>query len=351
MRRLVPFIALCLLGIVLAGAPPAAAEPVDDDTGGDALSELTLESFTASPRSVPAGGSITMHWIISGNAPAAVRLDGRVVGKTGSSTVTPTARDETHTLTATAAGTTAVMGRLVVGVNPCASVPTPQPEPTDGGPLNPTQPAPDLENAPVTGQCAREGTARFTYERVRAQYGYRSDINLSPRTGEIRLDACTTDPGRHGRIERYDWTITPSGSPATPRQLSTDRCETGFGPYSTGNPPYTVRLRARGAGGADGAVLERTTVVPVRDLFVVSLGDSMASGEGNPDRRRLRARAALPRPLEARGVPPVRARRTHQGSQGDRRGRPAHRDAVPVAGVHWGRRRRSRPGSPRGTPR
>lgn len=204
MRRLVPFIALCLLGILLAGAPPAAAEPVDDDTGGDALSELTLESFTASPRSVPAGGSITLHWIISGNAPAAVRLDGRVVGKTGSSTVTPTARDETHTLTATAAGTTAVMGRLVVGVNPCASVPTPQPEPTDGGPLNPTQPAPDLENAPVTGQCAREGTARFTYERGPVRVPQRHQPVAANRRDPPRRMHHRPGPARPDRALRLD---------------------------------------------------------------------------------------------------------------------------------------------------
>jgi hypothetical protein len=288
MRRVMTTLCTSALAalVAVAAAPIAYAGP-DVDDAVDALGQLTLASFTGTPRSVPAGATITLQWRITGTTPAQIRLDGGLVGKTGSQAIQPDQRDETHTLTASYLGAIRTMGKVVVGVNPCAD-PTPDPEPapppTDGPGLPPgpgQQIPPTGGNAPTRGQCSRIGSAHFSYERVSQRMSYRSnELSLTPRSGVVKLNACTTDPGIKGRIERYEWTITPTDSPSPSRVISTDQCETAFSPISSGNPPYIVELVARGAINGD---LRYTTIVQVRDLFVVSLGDSMASGEGNPD--------------------------------------------------------------------
>ena len=101
---------------------------------------------------------------------------------------------------------------------------------------------------------------------------------LDPPSWPVRLDACGTDPGSHGRVERYDWTLTPLDTDGAPVTKQTDACRTDVGVSELGR--YRADLVARTGPGTQ---LTASSTIDVHDVLVVSLGDSMASGEGNPD--------------------------------------------------------------------
>lgn len=94
---------------------------------------------------------------------------------------------------------------------------------------------------------------------------------LQPSSYTITLDACATtatdDP-----IVSYAWSVdgAPVGSQAS--------CT--FSHTVPSERAYDVRLTVTDAGGGTSVVDQE---VKVEDLLVVSLGDSVASGEGNPD--------------------------------------------------------------------
>jgi hypothetical protein len=109
--------------------------------------------------------------------------------------------------------------------------------------------------------------------------------NNSPdtnRTGPLRLDGCNSDSGdpRHPGLTYY-WTVTddrgnvshptPGGCRTAVTRPLTDRWLT-----------WVVTLKVRRRGGRP-ATDSSTQKIRFRDLLIASLGDSAASGEGNPD--------------------------------------------------------------------
>ncbi len=101
-------------------------------------------------------------------------------------------------------------------------------------------------------------------------------VDVIPKTWSVNLDACGSSGGIAG-TRRYHWSIDGVALPPT-------SCATRVQVPRLGT--YSIHLTVVGKGtGTGGALVEDSTVqtVPVRDLLVVSLGDSIASGEGNPD--------------------------------------------------------------------
>ena len=120
------------------------------------------------------------------------------------------------------------------------------------------------------------GSNLLEYRRNREDFAFDGPALQDPASnGILAFDACGTDPGRHGRIERYSWTLRQVGKLTKPG--SSALCK------------FTVRLDEgvwNGtivAHGADGATMSAPASIVGHDQFVVSLGDSLASGEGNPD--------------------------------------------------------------------
>ena len=88
----------------------------------------------------------------------------------------------------------------------------------------------------------------------------------------VLLDASKT-PGL-GPDSGYVWTISESGQTVATVQ--------GEKPtVSLPEGPYTVQLTVTGVRGADGPVVADQDIV-VKDVLIVAIGDSYASGEGNP---------------------------------------------------------------------
>ena len=141
-----------------------------------------------------------------------MRLNGSVV--TGDSkVVTPEERDQRYTLTAHAFGGNRTLGSIIAGIDTCAADPAP----------------PD---------CSSDGQAVIDYSMPDSGLPFVYDDN-GETTGTIRrtfdppswaldLDACGTAPGRHGRVERYDWKLTPLAGGAAITATSTD-CEHRLG--------------------------------------------------------------------------------------------------------------------------
>ena len=95
--------------------------------------------------------------------------------------------------------------------------------------------------------------------------------SLTPEKFAVDLDAC--DAGVDNKaIGTYTWSVdgTVVGSTADCR----------FRWRAPGEGTYTVTLDAQGSGGAEGTISKQ---VKVDDIVIVSVGDSIASGEGVPD--------------------------------------------------------------------
>ena len=95
---------------------------------------------------------------------------------------------------------------------------------------------------------------------------------LSPRGYPVRLDACAS------RGDAFRWTITSSGSVVARlgwQPLSPRTCDrTVFLPEGE----YRLALQSRSGGRVDLTEIPAT----VRNILIVAMGDSYASGEGNP---------------------------------------------------------------------
>jgi lysophospholipase L1-like esterase len=80
----------------------------------------------------------------------------------------------------------------------------------------------------------------------------------------------------------YRWTIDGKASSFVQQRNPATRlptCTFAFGGFAQLDHPYRVRVRAARAGSTGAG----QTTVTIRDLLIVGLGDSTASGEGNPD--------------------------------------------------------------------
>jgi lysophospholipase L1-like esterase len=237
--------AVVSIPVSAAGPPPRGVE--------QALKDQRLISFTADRASVAPGRSILFRWDVQGpGGGVTVRLNGQTVARTGMRSITPVGRDETYRLVAVSGDLTRELGARVVGVNPC------------------------VPGAPPAAQCQRAGAAKGDYARMNADFFFFKAADFhDPKSRDVALDGCATDPGRHGRIERYSWTVTRLGFPT--RWFSSDQCKIAT---RLGEGTYLAQLSAH---AADGATLETGFPIQIKDIIVVSVGDSMAGGEGNPD--------------------------------------------------------------------
>lgn len=98
---------------------------------------------------------------------------------------------------------------------------------------------------------------------------------VSPASGyQVILDGSKTPGARPG--SSYDWTVKKAGE-----TLATF---SGKAPsIALPEGPYTVQLTVKGAKGAK-APLTASQDIEVKSVLIVSIGDSYASGEGNPVR-------------------------------------------------------------------
>jgi hypothetical protein len=102
------------------------------------------------------------------------------------------------------------------------------------------------------------------------------------RTGPLRLDGCNSDSGdpRHPGLSYY-WTVTDDHgnvSHPTPNGCRTDVDR----PLTDRWLTWVVTLKISRRGGKP-ASDSSTQTIRFRDLLIASLGDSAASGQGNPD--------------------------------------------------------------------
>ncbi|HET6549056.1 MAG TPA: S8 family serine peptidase, partial [Solirubrobacter sp.] len=129
--------------------------------------------------------------------------------------------------------------------------------PADGTGADFTWSMPDRTNRDVTGD---------------GMVDYRTDRSeIEPIRWDVDLDAC--DATVNGKpVGTYRWTV--DGEVVG----ETGECMFRWRPWNEGT--YSVTLTATAVGGEQATV---TKAVEVDDLLIVSVGDSIASGEGNPD--------------------------------------------------------------------
>ena len=157
-------------------------------------------------------------------------------------------------------------------------------------PLDPTG-AP-AGSGPVSSQAAparavinvrlasRAGLWTGAWDRAAHRY---DDEYVNPDRWTLRLNACdstgsTSDAGAVRAIRSWTWRLTPAGGQAVPPMtVVAGGCTTHPELRALGR--WRVELTISDmAGNSDSSVTE----VTLRDRLVVALGDSYASGEGNP---------------------------------------------------------------------
>jgi hypothetical protein len=109
-------------------------------------------------------------------------------------------------------------------------------------------------------------------------YGYGIPIETSDRglRGSIVFDGCHSLSDASG-VAEYRWTV--DDGTRTTSYLTGPHCRLSL-PRSAANGTWTVGLTV---ASRDGVRAMTTQAVHFRDLLIASLGDSAASGEGNPD--------------------------------------------------------------------
>lgn len=105
-------------------------------------------------------------------------------------------------------------------------------------------------------------------------------VDVTPDSWPVNVNACGSGGGLDDMIG-FQWTI--DGAPARDQFGGGCNGRLLFPAQGT----YSVGLTVTGAANSSGGLSSASTVqtVEVRDLLVVFLGDSIASGEGNPDVR------------------------------------------------------------------
>lgn len=95
---------------------------------------------------------------------------------------------------------------------------------------------------------------------------------VRPAELNVDLDACGSEPAPGKHAGTYTWKVGGTEIATTPD------CRYRWKPKAEGT--YSVTLTVTGVDGVAGTV---TKPVKVEDLLIISVGDSIASGEGNPD--------------------------------------------------------------------
>jgi hypothetical protein len=105
---------------------------------------------------------------------------------------------------------------------------------------------------------------------------------VNPRSWSISLDGCASRSVR--RITGYTFTLTQLGGAWT-RTSSGPACLVRYHDMLPAQGYYraTLTLHTDWGGGGGGVSLAVSRIVQIRDYLIVSMGDSLASGEGNPD--------------------------------------------------------------------
>jgi hypothetical protein len=98
---------------------------------------------------------------------------------------------------------------------------------------------------------------------------------LQPNGWEVKLSACASFNRDHPTA-RYAWKVTVDVGQVL--EQSSTGCEATFVVPEQGRYPVELTLT-----DVHGHVSTATGPIDVRDILIVSLGDSVASGEGNPD--------------------------------------------------------------------
>jgi hypothetical protein len=109
---------------------------------------------------------------------------------------------------------------------------------------------------------------------------YASDYAF-PAEWKVTLDGCQSS----GQIARYWWLLIPRNGSTDdngPVTTVTNTCKGTVSLPRLGE--WAVRLTVESDAGERNAV---SRLVTLRDLLVVSIGDSLGSGEGNPDRDKI----------------------------------------------------------------
>jgi lysophospholipase L1-like esterase len=106
---------------------------------------------------------------------------------------------------------------------------------------------------------------------------------VKPTTWTIRLDACATQPGRDSTgklvpVSDYTWRLVPlEGQPASTLISHGPTCARNVSLKALGTWQLQLTVTDQ-----QHRVASRVSNTKLRDLLVVSLGDSYSSGEGNP---------------------------------------------------------------------
>jgi hypothetical protein len=148
-----------------------------------------------------------------------------------------------------------------------------------------TQASTSYRVATTAGDTPSAGFGWWVEDRLGLRSGEVTEpAQLNPLNAplEVVLNGCVSQPAAD--IVEYRWEIVPiatagEGTPETPpTRLYPPGCRTTWQAPRGGE--YDVTLTVLSSGGKVGTSKKR---IQPRDLFVVSLGDSYSSGEGNPD--------------------------------------------------------------------
>ncbi len=125
---------------------------------------------------------------------------------------------------------------------------------------------------------ARFAKSWAAYNVSTGTYG-RPDL-LNPTRWPLILDACGSTSKY--RITAFQFTISQVGT-TWKRTEESSTCRLGHAAYLPAQGPYTVSLVLKTFGSVPGVSRPAAQSIRIRDYLIVSLGDSLASGEGNPD--------------------------------------------------------------------
>jgi lysophospholipase L1-like esterase len=158
------------------------------------------------------------------------------------------------------------------------------------GPLDPTAPTPDplpsSQAAPpqavaLTSLAPRADASTAAWDAVRNTY---ATAYARPSSWRFKLDGCASrgganDSGARAAVSGYRWSIEPlEGQRSSPLIVVTANCVAETTLATLGR--WRVRLTIDDVHGATNTT---SHIVTLRDKLVVALGDSFASGEGNPE--------------------------------------------------------------------
>jgi lysophospholipase L1-like esterase len=161
---------------------------------------------------------------------------------------------------------------------------------TASGQVGPGTPLPDdppvSQAAPpqavaLTALAPRAAASSAAWDPVRNTY---AQAYATPSSWRLKVDGCgsrggANDNGSRATIRTYRWSLEPlEGQRSSPLTFASATCATDTSLAKLGR--WRVRLTIEDSRGATGAT---SHIVTLRDKLIVALGDSYASGEGNPN--------------------------------------------------------------------